>query len=441
MRFPTMGAPRSPLRDAGTIALVASAFAACLSLAGCGDSKVVQGEPGFVDGFFGAVVADEPRAAEAGRDILTGGGNAADAAVAMFFTLAATLPSSASLGAGGVCLVSNPVKRQIEAIVFPAASAGGGGISVLPVIRGMGLLHARHGQMPWERLVASGERLARFGTPVARALSRDLQTGARLVGVDAEARRIYDRGGGVAITEGDVFRQFDLGATLGSIKLRGAGEFYQGPFARQLVDAVQQAGASLSIEEHRKVVPRTVDPLRARFGSHVALFAPSPFVGGQAAAAAFEGQPAPVAASSDPASRGEAGFVAVDRRGGAVACNTGMNQLFGARKVAGGTGIMLGAADGDSNAVMGPMLVVNANNFEFLLAAAGSGGPNAPASMGTVARQVLGDRVALDAALRAQPAGARLSMVACPGGLRENRSSCQVATDPRGHGLALAAER
>src|SRR5258707_6532499 len=39
---------------------------------------------------FAAVTADESRAAEVGRDVLLGGGNAADAAVAMYFAMAVT---------------------------------------------------------------------------------------------------------------------------------------------------------------------------------------------------------------------------------------------------------------------------------------------------------------------------------------------------------------
>jgi len=93
-------------------------------------------------------------------------------------------------------------------------------------------MHVRHGQARWEAVVAPGERLARLGVPVSRALSRDLQAAAVALGADSEARRIFGRGTGTAVTEGDNFTQTELAATLGVIRQRGGGEMFQGSLAR-----------------------------------------------------------------------------------------------------------------------------------------------------------------------------------------------------------------
>src|SRR3954462_10927630 len=62
----------------------------------------------------GIAVADEPLAARAGASVLTSNGNAVDAVAAMFFTLTTTYPVAAGLGAGGICLVSEPNGQVTE---------------------------------------------------------------------------------------------------------------------------------------------------------------------------------------------------------------------------------------------------------------------------------------------------------------------------------------
>ncbi len=213
---------------------------------------------------FAAVSADESRAAEIGRDILQNGGNATDAAVAMYFALAVTLPSAAGLGASGACIVHDEKTKAAEAFVFPPIAAPGAiagqAFTVPSGVRAITLMHIRHGQIRWEQTVAPAERLARFGVPVSRALSRDLQAGAGLVGADAEMRRILGKGGGGTVTEGDTLVQADLAGVLGSIRQRGGGEFFQGTLARTLSDQISQMGGSLPLEALRRAVPQAGPP-------------------------------------------------------------------------------------------------------------------------------------------------------------------------------------
>ncbi len=44
----------------------------------------------------------------------------------MYFALAVTLPSAASLGASGACVVHNEKTKKAEAFVFPPIAAPGG---------------------------------------------------------------------------------------------------------------------------------------------------------------------------------------------------------------------------------------------------------------------------------------------------------------------------
>jgi len=390
-------------------------------------------------GSFSAVSADESRAAEIGRDILQNGGNATDAAVAMYFALAVTLPSAAGLGSTGACIVHSDKSKAAEAFVFPPIAAPGpvaGQTFVVPSsVRALTLMHIRHGQLRWEQTVAPAERMARFGVPVSRALSRDLQAGSSLLMGDREARRIFGKGGGV-IGEGDIWVQGDLAGTLGSIRQRGGGEFFQGSLARTLSEQISQLGGSLPLEALRSAVPQASAPTTEGYGRRRVYVAPPPAAGAMALAG-WKGQAPGGPVPSD--SNGFSGLVAVDGKAGAVACSLSMGQLFGARVVVPGTGVLLGAMTPVGGSVS-PMIVANPNNGEFGFAGAGGGAPTAAQATGKIAFSVLEQNQTLLTALGAQRGqGGWVNAIACPSGLRSGSASCQSGIDPASAGLALIA--
>lgn len=279
-----------------------------LLLVGCGyfDEKPKQGAVGYVTGFLGGVSADEPRAALIGREILSAGGTAADAAVAAYFALSVTLPSSASLGGGGVCIVHDPVKQETVALDFltgvPATvPAGADRPSAIPGNpRGMFMLHARYGRLKWQQLVAPAANIARFGAVVSRAFATDLDLVATPLAAESETRRVFGRvdGSGLA-KEGDLLRQVELAAVIERMRQHGPGDFYNGPLARQIVAAVNSAGGSLTLEDLRSYVPVWRDPVAVDVILGVtAYFAPPP-----AAAGAVAAEIAAMMASRDKATR------------------------------------------------------------------------------------------------------------------------------------------
>ena len=76
--------------------------------------------------------------------------------------------------------------------MFPPVAApgpiAGQAFTVPSSVRAITLMHIRHGQMRWQQIVAPAERLARFGVPVSRALSRDLQAARRRAGATMPMR-------------------------------------------------------------------------------------------------------------------------------------------------------------------------------------------------------------------------------------------------------------
>lgn len=386
---------------------------------------------------FSAVAADESRAAEVGRDILLAGGNAADAAVAMYFAMAVTLPSAASLGASGACLVHNDKTKAAEAFVFPPVAAPGtiaGQAFIVPSgVRAITLMHVRHGQLRWEATVAPAERLARFGVPVSRALARDLQGAGAALGGDREARRIFGSG---AISEGNTLTQPELAGTLGAIRQRGGGEFFQGQLARTLSEQVSQMGGSLPVDALRAAIPQASAPTAESHYRRRVYVAPPP-AAGAAALAGWKGQ-AP-AGPTPVDSGGFAGLAAVDGKAGAAACTLSMGQTFGARAVVPGLGVLLGAPAPDAGSVS-PVIIANPSNGEFTFVGAGGGAATAAQATGYVAyATVENDQPLANVLTSRRGQGGWVNAIVCPSGLRGSGASCRTAIDPAGAGLAIVA--
>ncbi len=266
--------------------LLKSAVTACVAgalLSACAEGTDPEyGDVGYVSGFYGGLSVDEPTAALVGRNVLTAGGNAVDAAVAMSFALSVTYPSEVSLGGGGVCIVHDTSLGLTEVIDFipPAGSGSGERPSAIPtMVRGMAALHARYGQFPWRAVVSPSERLARLGHRVSRAFAADLTRAAAPLSQEPTLRAVFAPNGRL-LGEGDRLVQPDLSGILGQIRANGAGAFYSGQLARRIVEGVRAVGGTLTYEELNAYTPAWRSTVLVPFDSNEAHFAPPPAAGG-----------------------------------------------------------------------------------------------------------------------------------------------------------------
>ena len=454
---------------------LALATSACSGSGLFGPTAPPPGVAGPVRGFQGAVVADEPRAALIGRQVLAEGGDAADAAVAMGFALSVTLPSRAGLGGAGACLAFTPGAKNAnkgvpEAVLFtpaaPPGAAGGDRPAALPMLpRGLYLLHAKFGHLPFAALVAPAEELARLGTPASAALVRDLDVVATPLLADPQARAVFSRNG-QPLRVGDLLSQPALAATLARMRVAGVGDFYQGGLAQTLAQQSPLAGGPLPAAALRGALPTLAQPIVVADGNDRVAFLPPPADGGLAAAAAFEtlrhdptalqaaaeralavaaawrrggtsaqallaGTPPPGALPPLPASTT---FLALDRAGGAVACAVTMDNLFGTGRIVPGMGFLLAASPAS---VPPPLLAAamawNPNTHAFRAAVAGSGQNGAALAAAMAMANTLRTGQAMPTPV---PEPGRADAIACSRYLPGDNGSCGWATDPRGNGLA-----
>ncbi len=298
------------------------------------------------------VTGDEPAAVLAARDILAAGGAAADAAVTLGLTLAVTLPSQAGLGGGGACLVHDAEKRTTEALDFRAPAAADDSsarfrVAVPATARGLFALHARYGSLPWARVVAPAETAARFGTRVSRAFAQDLAASGDALAGDRAALTAFMTARRQVVQAGDNLVQINLAATLARIRARGPGDFYAGPFARELADGISAAGGAVSATDLGALAPRWTKANETSAGMQSVFSLPEDVAGG---ADAVEGQ------------SGATGFVIADGRGGVVACVLTMGRVFGLGIMPAQVGFLLAPAPdapGTSKPRLGASIAVN----------------------------------------------------------------------------------
>jgi gamma-glutamyltranspeptidase/glutathione hydrolase len=211
----------------------------------------------------GVTSSADPRATEAGMEMLRKGGSAADAAMAMMLALTVVEPQSSGIGGGGFLLYQDSKDGILSTIngreTAPAAATpdrfltvegkpmgflqalqGGKSVGVPGNIALMAEAHRKWGKLPWATIFKPAIRLADKGFVVNKTLESRLGAVTPLWSKFDEARSIYWVNG-KPVTAGMTLRNPKMAATLKLLAKKGPDAFYKGKIATQIVDAVTNA--------------------------------------------------------------------------------------------------------------------------------------------------------------------------------------------------------
>ena len=252
----------------------------------------------------GMVASQEARATGVGVEILERGGNAVDAAVAVGFALAVTLPRAGNLGGGGFMLVHLAASGETVAIDYretaPAASTptmflgangepdpqksrdSGLAAGVPGTVAGLAEAHRRwgSGQLGLAELIAPAIRLAREGIAVDEDLADSLPRAAARLGRFPSSRRIFLKADGSAPGRGDRLVQEDLARSLEAIAQQGPAGFYEGATAARIVAALAAHGGIMTLEDFRAYRPVIREAVRGTYKGYGVASMPPPSSGG-----------------------------------------------------------------------------------------------------------------------------------------------------------------
>jgi len=235
---------------------------AVLVLSGCVQGQLTNTSGGEYRN--GMVVCAYPDAAQVGLTILKKGGNAVDAAVAVQFALAVTLPEAGNIGGGGF-MVYRSADGQTNTLDFREKapntastnmyldSAG----NVIPdmslythkasgvpgSVDGMVTAHKKYGKLSWAELLQPAIDLATNGFKITARLAADLNRNQDIFKKMNPGKSYLLKD--TPWKEGDLLVQEDLAKTLELIRDKGRDGFYNGKVADELIAEMKTGDGGL----------------------------------------------------------------------------------------------------------------------------------------------------------------------------------------------------
>lgn len=234
-------------------------------------------------GTNGMVSAAHPLATRAGVEVLEGGGNAFDAAVAVGAALNVVEPMMSGVGGYGATVVYDAEKGEtrfletgsktpasLDPSVFRPTTPGyqenrcGGPVVSTPGnLNAWRLMWEEYGEKEWSRLFDPAVRYAEEGFAIREETAGWI--GSEYSAFPAHAQEIYGRNG-APLQTGDRLVQQDLAGSLRLIAEEGAGAIYDGELGRAMVAEARENGSFLTEEDLRQNRARWRETISSGYG-------------------------------------------------------------------------------------------------------------------------------------------------------------------------------
>ncbi|WP_449406776.1 gamma-glutamyltransferase [Mucilaginibacter aquatilis] len=248
----------------------------------------------------GMVVCAYPDAATVGLNILKKGGNAVDAAVAVQFALAVTLPQAGNIGGGGF-MVYRSAGGETNTLDYrekaPAAASANMYVdasgNIIPdkslythqaagvpgSVDGMVQAHQKYGKLKWADLVQPAIDLASKGFVVTRHLANDINSS------QAQFNKLNEKGVNYfakarAWKAGDTLFLPDLANTLIQIRDKKRAGFYNGIVAKHILNEMKAGNGLITqadLNNYRSVWRKAIT---GNYKSFKVITMPPPSSGG-----------------------------------------------------------------------------------------------------------------------------------------------------------------
>jgi len=243
------------------------------------------------------VVSQNEHATEAGYEVLRRGGNAVDAAVAVGFALAVTLPRAGNLGGGGFLLIYDKNDDEVSSIDYRSAAPKsatsdlflkdgevvrfGHLVNAVPgSVAGLLKAHGDFGSLPISDLLKPAIRLARDGFEVTYDLNFVLEWGKEsMLANESSKTKFYDSNEN-PIKVKSKFKQPNLAKTLFMISKKGREVFYTGEIARWISEESLSKGGLITLDDMRSYEAKYRVPIETNYRGYRIVSMPPAASGG-----------------------------------------------------------------------------------------------------------------------------------------------------------------